>query len=109
MVSIKEFMQMEIRIGRIFDVELHEKAKKPMYKLKVNLGELGTRQIIAGIASKYKRDELIGRLIAVVVNLEPKDIAGETSSGMLLAAEDSEGNLALLVPDKEIKEGSIIH
>jgi len=109
MVSINEFLQIEIRIGRIIDVEPHEKAKKPMYKLKVDLGELGTRQIIAGIASKYRKDDLIGKLITVVTNLDPKDIAGEKSNGMLLAAEDGEGNLALLVPDKEIKEGSIVH
>jgi len=109
MVSINEFLQIEIRVGRIIDVEPHEKAKKPMYKLKVDLGELGTRQIIAGIASKYRKDDLIGKLITVVTNLDPKDIAGEKSNGMLLAAEDGEGNLALLVPDKEIKEGSIVH
>jgi len=109
MVSINEFLQIEIRVGRIIDAELHEKAKKPMYKLKVDLGELGTRQIIAGIASRYRKDDLIGKLITVVTNLDPKDIAGEKSNGMLLAAEDGEGNLALLVPDKEIKEGSIVH
>jgi tRNA-binding protein len=109
MVSINEFLQIEIRVGRIIAAEPHEKAKKPMYKLKVDLGELGTRQIIAGIASKYRKDDLIGKLITVVTNLDPKDIAGEKSNGMLLAAEDSEGNLALLVPDKEIKEGSIVH
>jgi len=109
MVSINEFLQIEIRIGRIIDAEPHEKAKKPMYKLKVDLGELGTRQIIAGIASKYRKDDLVGKLITVVTNLDPKDIAGEKSNGMLLAAEDGEGNLALLVPDKEIKEGSIVH
>ena len=109
MVSINEFLQIEIRVGRIIGAEPHEKAKKPMYKLEVDLGELGTRQIIAGIASKYRKDDLIGKLITVVTNLDPKEIAGEKSNGMLLAAEDGEGNLALLVPDKEIKEGSIVH
>ncbi|MGC8699912.1 MAG: methionine--tRNA ligase subunit beta [Candidatus Micrarchaeia archaeon] len=110
MVTIKEFMQIDIRIGRIVEVGPHEKAKKPMYKLKVDLGkELGVRQIIAGIAGKYKKEELEGKLIAVVTNLEPKEIAGELSNGMLLAAEDENETLSLLVPDKEIKEGSIVH
>ncbi len=110
MVSIKEFLQIDIRIGRIIGVEPHEKAKKPMYKLKVDLGkEIGVRQIIAGIADRYKKEELVGKLIAVVTNLDPKEIAGEVSNGMLLAAEGEDGTLALLSPDREINEGSIVH
>lgn len=110
MVTIKEFLQIDIRIGRIIEVEPHEKARKPMYKIKVDLGkELGIRQIIAGIASKYRKEELVGKLIVVVTNLEPKEIAGELSNGMMLAAEDENGNLAILAPDKEISEGAIVH
>ncbi len=109
MVSINDFLQLDLRIGKIIEVEKHEKAKKPMYKLKVDLGDLGVRQIIAGIADKYTKEELLNKFVVVVANLDPKEIAGELSNGMLLAAEDESGTVALLAPDKEVKVGSLVH
>jgi len=110
MVSIKEFMNIDLRVGRIIEVTEHDKAKKPMYKLKVDFGkDIGVRQIIAGIASVYKKEELEGKLIVGVVNLDPKEIAGEVSNGMLLAAESEDGTLSILTTDKQISEGSIVH
>ncbi len=110
MVSIKEFMNIDLRVGRILEVAEHEKAKKPMYKLKVDFGkEIGVRQIIAGIAAVYKKEELEGKLIIGVVNLDPKEIAGEVSNGMLLAAEGENGTLSVLTTDKQISEGSVVH
>ncbi|MGC8662686.1 MAG: methionine--tRNA ligase subunit beta [Candidatus Micrarchaeia archaeon] len=110
MATIEEFNKIDIRIGKILEAELHEKAKKPMYKIKVDLGkELGIRQIIAGIAKYYEKEELIGKRVAIVSNLEPKEIAGEISNGMLLATEDENGTVSLLVPDKNVSEGSTVH
>ncbi|HUC39060.1 MAG TPA: hypothetical protein VL944_02930 [Candidatus Acidoferrum sp.] len=104
MATIDEFLQIDLRIGKI--VEVNEIAtRKPMYGLKVDLGELGTRSIVAGIKEKYTIDELLGRRVIVVANLEPKNIAGTLSEGMLLAAENN-GELSLLQPDKELAEGS---
>ncbi|MDE1767951.1 MAG: tRNA-binding protein [Candidatus Micrarchaeota archaeon] len=109
MVAIDTFLALDIRIGKIISVEEHEKARKPMYKLTVDLGpEIGRRVIVAGIRSNYSKDELVNKRIACIVNLDPKVIAGIESQGMLLAAGEGE-NVALLVPDREIAQGAQIH
>ena len=109
MVSIETFLALDIRIGRIVAVEDHEKARKPMYKLTVDLGsEIGIRTIVAGIKAHYPKEELMNKRIACIVNLDPKVIAGIESQGMLLAAGEEE-RIAVLVPDKDMPEGSKIH
>ncbi len=109
MVSIEEFKNIDIRIAKIVGVQVHEKARNPMYILTLDLGkELGERRIVAGIRDRYTEEELMGKKIACVVNLEPKIIGNVASNGMLLAAEN-EGALAILVPDREIEQGSRVH
>jgi len=109
MVSIDAFSDIDIRVGKIVDVQDHEKARKPMYKLTVDFGaEIGKRTIIAGIKSFYSKDELLNKKVICVVNLDPKMIAGVESQGMLLAAGEIE-KVAVLVPDKDMDEGSKIH
>ncbi len=109
MIGIKEFSDVDMRVGRIISVDEHEGAMKPMYKLKVDLGpEIGERSIVAGIKDIYSKEELIGRLVICVANLEPKMIAGAESNGMVLAAEDENG-ISLLTPDKNISPGARIH
>jgi export-related chaperone CsaA len=105
-ISLPEFSGADIRVGRILDAKDHEGAKKPMYVLSVGFGsEIGTRQIVAGIKEAYAKEELLGKKIICLVNLEPKMIAGIESEGMVLAAE-SGGVVSLLVPDKDLEEGS---
>ncbi len=109
MINISEFLNVDLRVGRIVSAEDHEGARKPMYKLRVDLGpEIGERGIIAGIKEFYTKEELIDKYVICVVNLEPKTIAGAESNGMLLAAEDNE-TIALLAPDKIMSPGSKIH
>lgn len=109
MVTIEDFMNLDIRVGRITDVQVHEAATKPMYILKVDLGnEIGERTIVAGIRDHYIMGGLENKRIICIVNLEPRKIAGVESQGMLLAAEDDQGNVVLLTTDSEIKEGSKI-
>lgn len=109
MATIEEFSRLEIRIGRVVLVENIEKARKPMYKLTLDFGaETGKKVIVAGIGSFYSKEELEGKQIACIVNLEPKTVAGVVSEGMILAADDGEG-VAVLIPEKEMKEGSRIH
>jgi methionine--tRNA ligase beta chain len=105
MVSIDEFASIELRVGRIIEVEDLETARKPMYRMKVDLGELGIRNIAAGLKSFYTREELLNSLVIVVANLEPKSIAGFLSEGMILAADDGT-NVVVLRPAKEIAVGS---
>ncbi len=104
-ISLSGFMKVNIRVGRILEVNDVPGARKPMYKLRVDLGELGIRAIVAGIGAYYTKDELIDKTIAVVANLRPKSIAGEMSHGMLLAAEDGE-IISVLSPDRRVRAGS---
>ena len=105
MVSIDEFKAIDLRVGKILEVEELNATRKPMYLLKVDLGELGIRTIIAGIRSYYTREELLGSNIVVVANMEPKKIGDYVSEGMLLAAQDGE-NVRLVRPDMALAPGS---
>ncbi len=107
MVSIEEFKSIDIRIGKIVEINDHERARNPMYILKVDFGsEIGERTIVAGIRDRYEKEQLKGKSIACVVNLDPKSVAGVESNGMILAAESSNGTLAVLVPDRDMEQGS---
>jgi len=105
MISIKDFEKIELKVGQIKEVEDHPNAEK-LYILKVDVGE--ERQLVAGIKKWYGKEELIGKKVIVVTNLEPAKLRGVESNGMLLAAEDDEGNVVLVTVDKEIKNGSKI-
>lgn len=107
MVTIAEFSSVDIRLGKIIEVNDLEAARKPMYVMKVDLGELGTRSIVAGLKSYYAKEELLGKTVVFVANLEPKMIAGALSEGMVLAADDGT-NVTLLTPDRELPPGSRI-
>ncbi|MFX0173635.1 MAG: methionine--tRNA ligase subunit beta, partial [Candidatus Hodarchaeota archaeon] len=103
-ISLEEFQKLDIRIGTIISVEQIPKAKR-LLKLKVDLGsEIGERQLVAGLAQYRKIEELVGKRITVIVNLEPATIRGVKSEGMLLAATEGE-TLGLLVPDQEVANG----
>lgn len=109
MVGIEVFKEIDLRVAKITAVEDHEGARKPMYKISLDLGpEIGQRIVVAGIKSFYSREELVGKSVICVANLEPKQIAGVESHGMLLAAED-EQTVCLLTLDREVKPGSSIH
>lgn len=104
-ITIEDFKRVQIRVATIRSAEPIPNATK-LYKLTIDLGT-ETRTIVAGIAETYTPDELVGRQIAVLVNLQPAVIRGIVSEGMLLAA-DVEGKAILLSPDKPVPEGSIV-
>jgi len=104
-ISFQDFQKMELKVAKIIEAEKVEKANK-LLKLKVEIGN-ETRQIVAGIAQNYTPEQLVGKQIVVVANLEPAKIRGIESNGMLLAAVDEkDDDLALITLDKEIKTGS---
>ena len=105
-ISFETFQQIELRVATVLEAERVEKADK-LLKLQIDLG-FEKRQIVAGIAKAYQPEQLIGAKVVVVANLEPTKIRGVESNGMLLAAGDENGNLALLTTDKEIADGSKI-
>ncbi len=102
-VTIDEFKKLDIRIGRIVKAEKIEKSRK-LIKLEVDVGN-EVRQIVAGIAETYRPEELVGKLVVVLVNMKPAKLMGVESRGMLLAA-DVEGKAVLLTPEKDVPTGS---
>lgn len=105
MVSFEEFKKLDLRVGKIIEVQRIEGSEK-LVKLRVDLGS-EERQIIAGIGKQYAPEVLIGKAIVVLVNLEPKTFMGFESQGMLLAA-DVEGKPILLLPDQEVPPGCMV-
>lgn len=104
LVDIADFQRLDLRVARILKAEKVEKADK-LLRLELDLGG-ETRQIIAGIAAHYAPEDLVGKSIVVVVNLKPAKIRGIESHGMLLAAKQPDGTLALITPEKEIASNS---
>ncbi len=94
-----------MKVGRIASVDDIPTARKPIYKLTIDFGEGLTKQCAAGIKDKYTKEELLGKVIIAVVNLEPKSVAGVVSECMLLTAFN-EKELSLLEPDKGVTLGT---
>ena len=106
MITLEDFKKLELRVGKIFSVEEIEGAEK-LYKLKVSLGT-EERQLVAGIKKFYSPEDLEGKQIIVVSNLEPAKLRGVESQGMLLAALEEGGSITLVTTDRPVKEGSKI-
>jgi tRNA-binding protein len=102
-ITYDDFAKIELRIATVLSAREHPNADKLML-LQIKIGE-EERQIIAGIRLHYKPEELVGRQIVVVTNLEPALLRGEESQGMLLAASDSQG-VVLLRPDRDCESGA---
>jgi methionyl-tRNA synthetase len=105
MVSYEDFKKLEIRIAEIVGVEAHPNADR-LYVLTVRVGEV-QKKIVAGIKLHYGPDELMGKKIVIIDNLEPAVIRGVESQGMLLAASEGE-MLTVLVPERPINSGAVV-
>lgn len=105
-IEYDDFAKVDIRVGKILSAEKIKKSKK-LLRLIVDAGEPEPRQIVAGLADFYDAEELVGKMVNILVNLKPARLCGVESQGMLLAADAGE-NVCLLTQDKDIKPGSII-
>lgn len=105
-ISFEDFAAMQFQVGRIIACEEVKKSKKLLCS-KVQVGSR-TLQIVSGIKANYSADEMVGKQVMVLVNLKPAKLAGVLSEGMLLCAEDENGNLALMTPEKDMPAGAPI-
>lgn len=105
MATIEEFRKVELIVARIKEVKEHSNADR-LYVVQVDTGK-DVRQVVAGIRKAYTPEQLVGRRVILVANMEPAVIRGEASNGMLLAASDADG-MALLMPDKDVALGSVV-
>ncbi len=105
-VSFDDFQKMDIRVSTILSAEKVAKTKK-LLKLTVDTG-IDQREIVSGIAEHFTPEELVGRQVLVLVNLEPRELKGTLSRGMILMAEDASGKLRLLQPNEAVNNGAIV-
>ncbi len=104
-ITFECFEKLEIKIGKILSAEKIEGSDK-LLKLKINLGG-ETRQIVAGIAESFEPENLIGKEIPIIANLEPRKIRGVESQGMILIV-DTKDKMVLLNPEEEVPPGSVV-
>jgi methionyl-tRNA synthetase len=104
LISIDQFFQAELKVATITAAEPVPKSNK-LVKLTVDLGEAATRTLVAGIGLAYKPEDLVGRQVVVVANLQPAKLMGVESQGMVLAAS-LDGKPVLLQPDSQVPNGT---
>jgi methionyl-tRNA synthetase len=105
-INYESFAAMDIRTGTILTAEKVAKTKK-LLKLTIDTG-IDQRTVVSGIAEYYEPEAIIGQKVSILVNLEPRDIKGITSQGMILMAENAEGKLSFVAPMDDFNNGSVI-
>ena len=105
-ITFDDFEKLQFQVGEIIACEEVKKARKLLCS-QVKIGSQ-VRQIVSGIKAHYSAEEMVGKKVMVVTNLKPAKLAGILSEGMILCAEDADGNLSLMVPEKEMPAGAEI-
>jgi methionyl-tRNA synthetase len=106
LITFDDFKKIDLRVARVLSAERVPKSEK-LLKLQIAVGA-ERRQVVAGIAQHYAPEDLVGKTVIVVFNLQPAKLMGQESQGMILAASDDSGKLAILTPAVEIADGSVV-
>ncbi|WP_417690959.1 tRNA-binding protein [Roseibium sp.] len=105
-ITFDEFMKVDIRVGQIVEAEVFKEARKPAYKMMIDFGpDFGAKKSSAQITKHYEPEELIGRRVVAVVNFPPRQIGPIQSEVLTLGVPDDDGEVVLLVPDKDVPIG----
>lgn len=110
-IQFEDFLKVDMRVGRILSAEPSPKARKPAYRLSVDLGPLGVKQTSAQITDLYSARELVGRLVVAVVNFPPRQVA-DVASEVLVLGVDGHGDAAgvvLLQPERDVSLGARVY
>jgi tRNA-binding protein len=105
-ITYKDFEKVEVRVGKIIEATQFKEAIKAAYKLVIDFGEFGIKCSSAQITQNYSTSELVGKEVVAVVNFPPKQIANFISHVLVLGFNDANGNVVLLVPDKDVPLGN---
>jgi len=106
MVNLDDFRKLELKVAKIKEVQEHPNADK-LYIIIIDLGDNKPKQIVAGIKGSYKKEDLLGKQVVVVDNLEPAILRGIESQAMLLAAQDEKG-ICIIAPERQVRLGSTV-
>ncbi len=109
-ITFDDFDKVDVRIGKIIEVSSSPEARKPSYKLLIDLGkEIGVKKSCAQLPANYAKAELQGKLVLCVVNFEPRQIGPAISEVLTLGLPDEAGNCVLISPDKEVELGGKLY
>lgn len=110
MITFDDFQKVDIRIGRIVEAENFPEAKKPSYKLKIDLGkEIGIKKSCAQLTQNYKIEDLVGKSVLCVVNFPPRQIGPALSEVLTLGVPDENNQCILIAPDKDVPLGGRLY
>ncbi len=107
-LGIEDFQKVEMRVGKIVDVQDFPEARNPAYKLRIDFGPLGVRTSSAAIQRWYRKEDLLGRAIVAVVNFPPRQVGSFRSEVLCLGSVQSDGRVVMLRPDSEGEIGARI-
>ncbi len=110
MITFDDFQKVDIRVGKIIEVENFPEARKPSYKLKIDLGaEFGFKKSSAQLTKNYRLEQLVGRYVLCVVNFPPRQIGPIISEVLTLGLPDADGECILIAPDKDVPLGGRLY
>lgn len=110
MATFEDFQKLDIRVGRIIDVQYFPEARKPSYKLKIDLGEeVGIKKSCAQLPQNYKINDLIGKQVLCVVNFPPRQIGSAISEVLTLGVPDGKKECILIIPDINVPIGGRLY
>ncbi len=110
MIKFEDFMKVDIRVGRVINVENFPEARKPSYKLIVDFGnEIGEKKSIAQLVANYSKEDLINRIILAVVNFPPRQIGPSKSEVLIVGVPDDKGDCILIKPDNSVPLGGKLY
>lgn len=107
-ISWEDFEKVEMRVGRVVEVQDFPEARNPSYKMWIDFGQLGVKKSSAAVKAWYAKEDLLDRQVVAVVNFQPKQIANFLSEVLVIGAVESDGTVVLLRPDWESELGARI-